>query len=61
MAVFRLLFIALVAAYGICIFLHRSTGEAIWRRRATEVLKWGVVAGMLGFGFVILRRAAVFI
>ncbi len=61
MALFRLLFIALVVAFGVCTLLHRTTGEPIWRRRGREVLKWGVVVGLLAFGMVILRRAAVFI
>lgn len=61
MALFRLLFLGLVAAFVICTLLHRTTGQPVWRQRAVEVLKWGVVVGLLAFGMVILRRAAVFI
>ena len=41
--------------------LHVLTGQTIWRQRAMQILKWGVVAGLCFFGLIILRRAAVFI
>ena len=40
--------------------LHVLTGQAIWRQRAMQILKWGVVAGLCFFD-LIMRRAAVFI
>ena len=40
---------------------HTLTGDAIWRQRAMQLLKWGVVLALIFFGFFILRRAAVFI
>ena len=60
-AVFRLLTLLLLGSFGVCMVLHTLTGEAIWRQRARQVLKWGVVLGLSFFGLLILRRAAVFI
>ncbi len=60
-ALIRLAVLGLVAGFVVCMVLHRSTGNPIWRQRAMEILKWGVVLGLLGFGGFILRRAAVFI
>jgi hypothetical protein len=60
-ALIRLLVLALVGGFAVCMLMHKTTGDAIWRKRAMEILKWGVVLGLLAFGGVILRRAAVFI
>lgn len=61
MAYVRLLFLALVAAFAVCMVLHRLTGNIVWRQRAMGIVKWGVVVGLIGFGAIILRRAAVFV
>jgi hypothetical protein len=61
MAIFRLLTLLLGGSFLICMVLHTTTGEPIWRQRAIQVLKWGVVLGLVFFGLLILRRAAVFI
>lgn len=61
MALIRLAFLALVFGFGASLVLYRVTGQPVWRQRAMGVLKWGVVGGLLFFGFIILRRAAVFI
>lgn len=60
-AIFRLLALLLIGGFVICMVLHTLTGEPIWRQRAMQVLKWGVVLGLSFFGLLILRRAAVFI
>ncbi|MBI5926119.1 MAG: hypothetical protein HY836_11020 [Aquabacterium sp.] len=59
--IFRLLALLLIGGFGICMVLHVLTGQAIWRQRAMQALKWGVVLGLCFVGFFILRRAAVFI
>jgi hypothetical protein len=41
--------------------MGRTTGDPVWRQRGMNLLRWGVVIGLLAFGGVILRRAAVFI
>ncbi len=61
MVLFRELALILVLGFGVCTILHRITDDAIWALRARQVLKWGVVLGLLFFGSLILRRAAVFI
>ncbi|HET6787503.1 MAG TPA: hypothetical protein VFW84_06850 [Aquabacterium sp.] len=60
-ALIRSLFLLTVLAFFGSLAMHRVTGDAVWRRRAMDILKWGVVLGLLGFGAVILRRAAVFV
>jgi hypothetical protein len=60
-AVFRLLALLLIGSFCACLVLHKLTGEPVWRQRATQALKWGVVLGLSFFGLLILRRAAVFI
>ncbi len=60
-ALIRLAVLALVLGFLVCMLLHRATGNIVWRQRAMEILKWGVVLGLLGFGAFILRRAAVFV
>jgi hypothetical protein len=60
-AVFRLLTLLLIGSFGICMVLHTLTGEAIWRQRAMQILKWAVVLGLSVVGLFVLRRAAVFI
>lgn len=61
MALIRLAFLALVFGFAASLVLYRVTGQAVWRQRAMGLLKWGVIGGLLFFGFIILRRAAVFI
>ena len=60
-ALFRFAFMGLALGYGACWLMHRLTGDDAWRRRGTEVLKWGVVIVMLGLGVFVLRRGAMFI
>jgi hypothetical protein len=60
-ALIRFVFLLATGAFVGCLLMHRVTGQAIWRQRSIEVLKWGVVLGLLGFGAFILRRAAVFV
>jgi hypothetical protein len=60
-AVFRLLALGLVFGFVLCMAAHTLSGDAIWRERAMQVLKWGVVLGLSFFGLFILRRAAVFL
>lgn len=40
-AVFRLMTLLLVGSFVVSMFLHTVTGEAIWRQRAMQLLKWG--------------------
>ncbi len=61
MALIRFVFLALVVAFVACIVMSRITGDPVWRQRGMNLLKWGVVLGLIGFGAIILRRAAVFI
>jgi len=61
MLLFRGLAFWMVVGFGVCVLLHRITGDAAWAQRGRQVLKWGVVLGLCFFGLVILRRAAVFI
>ncbi|HEX5312353.1 hypothetical protein [Aquabacterium sp.] len=61
MALFRLAFLILAAGFGLSMGLHVLTGQAVWRQRAMQILKWGVVVALCFFGLIILRRAAVFI
>jgi len=60
-ALFRGLTLLLVFGFVLSMTAHTLTGEAIWRQRAMQVLKWGVVLALVFFGALILRRAAVFI
>ncbi|MBI2733674.1 MAG: hypothetical protein HYX44_10350 [Aquabacterium sp.] len=60
-AVFRLMTLLLVGGFVLSMVLHTVTGEAVWRQRALQLLKWGVVLALVFFGALILRRAAVFI
>lgn len=60
-AVFRLMTLLLVGGFVVSMVLHTLTGDAIWRQRAMQLLKWGVVLALVFFGSFILRRAAVFI
>lgn len=61
MALLRFLVLALVVGFAVCVFMSRTTGNPVWRQRGMGILKWGVVLGLIAFGTVILRRAAVFI
>jgi len=60
-AAFRLMAMLLGLGFLACMVLHKTTGEAIWRQRGTQVLKWGVALALAFFGLLILRRAAIFL
>ncbi len=60
-ALFRVLALLLGGGFLVCMLLFATTKDQIWRHRGVFILKWGVVLGLLFFGFQILRRAAVFI
>jgi hypothetical protein len=60
-AVFRLLALLLIGSFVVCLVLHKLTGEPVWRQRATQVLKWGVVLALSFLGLLVLRRGAMFI
>jgi hypothetical protein len=60
-AVFRLLGLLLVGSFVVSMLLHTLTGDAVWRQRAMQVLKWGVVLGLIVMGAFVLRRGAMFI
>ena len=61
MVLFRAIFMVLALGFLLGMVAFTVTGEQIWRQRALMALKWCVVMGMLFFGLLILRRAAVFI
>ncbi|MFT3858580.1 MAG: hypothetical protein QM742_14135 [Aquabacterium sp.] len=61
MVLFRAIGLVLVLAFVLCMAAHTLTGEAIWRQRAIVMLKWGVAMGLAFIGFMVLRRAAVFL
>lgn len=58
---FRGLFVILGLGFLLCMLAFTITGEQIWRQRAIQALKWGVVLGLSFFGLFILRRAALFL
>ena len=61
MVLFRALAVLLAVAFLLCMAMASVTGQAAWRQRARQAMKWGVVLALCFFGLVILRRAAVFI
>ena len=61
MALLRFLVLGMAVAFAVCVFMGRSTGNPVWRVRGMNILKWGVVLGLIAFGGIILRRAAVFV
>ncbi|WP_290876919.1 hypothetical protein [Aquabacterium sp.] len=61
MILFRTAAMLLGIGFLVCMAVHTLTGQAVWRQRAMQLLKWGVVLGLCFFGLLILRRAAVFI
>jgi hypothetical protein len=61
MILFRTAALFLGLAFLLCMAAHTVTGQPVWRQRAMQCLKWGVVLGLCFFGLLILRRAAVFI
>lgn len=61
MILFRAIGIVLVLAFVLCMAAFTLTGQPIWRQRAILSLKWGVAMALCFFGFMILRRAAVFL
>jgi hypothetical protein len=60
-ALLRFLVLGLGLGFMLCVVMSRMTGDPIWRQRGMNILKWGVVLGLVAFGGIILRRAAVFI
>ena len=60
-ALLRFLVLGMGLAFVVCVFMGRTTGDPIWRQRGMNILKWGVVLGMIAFGGFILRRAALFL
>jgi len=46
-AVFRLMTLLLVGGFVVSMVLHTLTGDAIWRQRAMQLLKWGVVLALV--------------
>lgn len=61
MVLFRALAVLLALAFLLSMAMFTVTDEPIWRQRARQTMKWGVVLAMCFFGLLILRRAAVFI
>ena len=61
MVLFRLIGLALVIAFLLCLAAYTLTRQAVWRQRAVLLLKWGVAMGLAFVGFMVLRRAAVFL
>jgi hypothetical protein len=60
-SIFRVLSLLLGGGFLVCMVLFAVTKDPIWRHRGVFILKWGVVLGLVFFGLLILRRAAVFI
>ncbi|MES2088389.1 MAG: hypothetical protein V4532_00170 [Pseudomonadota bacterium] len=61
MILFRWMVLLLALGMVLCMAAYTVTGQALWRQRAVQLLKWLVVLGLCFFGLLILRRAAVFI
>lgn len=61
MALVRLLAMGLGLGFLLCMGMFTLSGDAIWRQRANQFLKWAVVLGLIVVGLFVLRRAAVFI
>jgi multisubunit Na+/H+ antiporter MnhB subunit len=57
--IFRALALVLGLAFLLCMVAFNITGEQVWRQRALQAAKWGVVLGLCFFGLLILRRAAI--
>jgi hypothetical protein len=60
-ALVRFLCLGMALGFVASWLMYLQTRNPVWRQRAMNVLKWGVVLGLLGFGAVFLRRAAVFV
>ncbi len=60
-ALFRLAVLVLGVGFAACLIMHKTTGDLVWRQRAIQVLKWAVATGLVFFGVLILRRAAIFV
>lgn len=60
-ALVRFLFLGMALGFVASWLMYLHTRNVVWRQRAINVLKWGVVLGLLGFGALFIRRAAVFI
>jgi hypothetical protein len=61
MVLFRAIGIVLALAFLLCMAAYTLTGQQVWRQRAILSLKWGVAMGLCFLGFMVLRRAAVFL
>lgn len=60
-ALVRFLFAGMLLGFVASWLMYLNTRDLVWRQRAMNVLKWGVLIGLLGFGALFIRRAAVFI
>ena len=61
MALIRLAATLLALGFGLSMLMFKLTDEPIWRQRATQIGKWGVVLGLIVIGLFVLRRGAVFL
>ena len=61
MVLFRAIGVVLALAFLLCMAAHMLTGQLVWRQRAILALKWAVAMGLAFVGYMVLRRAAVFI
>lgn len=61
MVLFRWMVLLMALAVVLCMAAFTVTRQPVWRARAMNVLRWGIVLGLGFFGLLILRRAAVFI
>ncbi len=61
MVLFRFLAVALALGFLLNMAVFTVTKKMVWRQRAMLCMKWGVILGLCLCGWLILRRAAVFI
>ncbi len=59
MLLFRLVFGLLLVSGVLCFAMFIGTGQVVWRRRGTVIVKWTVLAGLAFFAVLILERLAV--
>ena len=58
MLIFRWIVLLLMVAGVLCFAMYIGTGQVVWRRRGTVVVKWTVLAGLAFFAVLILERLA---
>ena len=56
--VLRLVFGLSLVASLLCLAMYVGTGQVLWRRRGTLVLKWTLVAALGFFAVLVLERVA---